>query len=97
MIRWIAYRSPAGVRTTVAHEVVDVDHAKWLLSEWRRDGCTAVAMGSTPTKASERSEALLCRGCERGTGGLCATCQAAVLGPTLVASVAVCGTKRRVA
>jgi len=36
-----------------------------------------------------------CRGCRRGHAALCAECQAAVLGPTLVASVAV--TKRTAA
>lgn len=90
MIRWLTYLAPTGVRVLRA---VDAEHAGWMVGQRKREGCTAVAMGSTESKALARSEALLCRGCERGTGGLCSTCQAAVLGPTLVASVAVCGRK----
>lgn len=97
MIRWYAYRSKAGTDTTIARSMHDLRRAASFIDELRREGCTAVAMGSTPETASARSAAMLCRGCERGAGDLCGECRDAVLVPALVASVAVCGTKRKVA
>ena len=77
--RWVAYRTAAGVDVVQACDALAVGH---LLRALRAEGCTGVT-GATV-------EAVSCRGCAGGTAALCPACQAAVLGPTLAASVAVC-------
>lgn len=93
--RWVAYRRPDGVVAVEARPSTVACHH--LAAALRRERCTGVALGTTVEDALARHEVALiserCRCCAGGTAALCSQCQAAVLGPTLVASVAVCGKK----